>query len=163
MSSKNTKPLLAKMLAADTICVNQTVSNWEQATDLVGNLLVSAGTVDGRYVDAMKRVLQEMGPYAVIAPGIVLLHARPEDGVRDPTFGLATLKEPVPFGNPANDPVDLVFAFGTTDKESHIHALKELANILSQPDLVKRIRTAEKPEDILEILEEETQIEGSES
>jgi mannitol/fructose-specific phosphotransferase system IIA component (Ntr-type) len=159
MSSQETLPTLVDLIATETIRVHQTASDWEQATDLVGNLLVNAGTVDARYVDAMKEVLQEMGPYAVIAPGIVLLHARPEDGVKEPTFGLVTLKDPVPFGNTANDPVDLVFAFGATDKESHIHALKDLANILSQPNLLNRIRAAEKPDDILAILQEETQVE----
>jgi PTS system ascorbate-specific IIA component len=58
----------------------------------------------------MRRVLQELGPYAVIAPGIALLHARPDDGVLAPCLALITLSRAVEFGSEQNDPVDLVFA-----------------------------------------------------
>jgi mannitol/fructose-specific phosphotransferase system IIA component (Ntr-type) len=63
-----------------------------------------------------------------------------------------TLSHPVDFGNPENDPVDLVFAFGATDKDSHIQALKDLADILAKPKLVERIRSAESKDEILDLL-----------
>jgi PTS system ascorbate-specific IIA component len=146
-------PRLVDLMGIEMIAVNQRASDWEQAADLVGSLLVEAETVRPRYIEAMKDVLQKMGPYAVIAPGIVLLHARPEDGVQEPTFALVTLDKPVNFGNTANDPVDLVFAFGAMDKESHIHALKDLADILCRPKLLEEIRAAETSEEIAEILQ----------
>jgi PTS system ascorbate-specific IIA component len=154
-------PKLVDLLGIEMISVNQTASDWKQAADLVGVLLVEAETVSPRYVDAMKEVLQEMGPYAVIAPGIVLLHARPEDGVKEPTFALVTLEEPVNFGNAANDPVDLVFAFGALDKESHVHALRDLADLLTRPGLLDEIRTAESSQAVFEILHEGIQAENS--
>jgi mannitol/fructose-specific phosphotransferase system IIA component (Ntr-type) len=143
---------LKHMLTPETVRARLTADNWEVAADLVGNLLVEAGTVEAIYVTAMKDVLREMGGYAVLAPGIVLLHARPEQGVIHPTFGLVTLNKAVPFGNEQNDPVDIVFAFGAVDKEGHLQALKELAGILSDEATIQRIRSAADDGELLRVL-----------
>jgi PTS system ascorbate-specific IIA component len=134
---------LGQLLTPETVQAQAQAGDWEAATDLVGRLLVAQGSVEPRYVDAMKRVLREMGPYAVIAPGIVLLHARPEDGVRQPCLGLVTLATPVKFGHSQNDPVDLVFALGARDKKAHISALQQLAGLLGKPEALAGLRAAQ--------------------
>jgi mannitol/fructose-specific phosphotransferase system IIA component (Ntr-type) len=101
---------LASMITEKTVRAKVSVESWEAAVDHVGTLLVGANKIRPEYISAMKRVFKEIGPYAVLAPGIVLLHARPEDGVIEPCLGLITLAEPVAFGHSENDPVDLVFA-----------------------------------------------------
>jgi len=145
-------PNLLDLLTELTIQAQQSVSTWEEAADLAGKLLVDAGTVEQRYVDAIKQVFRDMGAYAVIAPGIVLLHARPEDGVIEPTFCMVTLATPVPFGNPDNDPVDIVIAFGAVDKQAHITALQQLAKLLMDPVAMKRIRTASDDQELVSVI-----------
>lgn len=148
----NNRPNLLDLLTKRTVQARQSVSTWEEATDRVGKLLVGAGTVEQRYVDAMKQVFRDMGAYAVIAPGIVLLHARPEDGVIEPTFGMVTLATPVPFGHPENDPVDIVLAFGAVDKQAHITALQQLAKLLMDPATVEHIRTASDDQELVSVI-----------
>lgn len=143
---------LSSLISHETVRAKVSVNNWEEATETVGELLVSAGKITADYVTAMKRVLKEMGPYAVIAPGIVLLHARPEDGVVIPCLGLVTLTDPVPFGHSENDPVDLVFALGAVDKQAHISALQQLAEMLGDPDKLQEIRSAANDNSLLKIL-----------
>lgn len=138
--------LLKDMLKLETVRAKIKVDSWQHATDTVGRLLVDAGMVEERYVGKMKQVLDEIGPYAVIAPGVVLLHARPEDGVLHTCIGLLTLTDAVEFGHSQNDPVDIVLAFGATDKRSHIYALQQLAERLDDPGSVKRIRSANSEE-----------------
>lgn len=133
---------LSNLLNSNTVEAKVQVRDWEEAADRVGSLLVASGSVESSYVQAMKRVLREMGPYAVIAPGIVLLHARPEDGVKAPCLGLITLSTPVEFGHSENDPVDLVFALGAMDKKAHIHALQQLARLLGDPQALASLRSA---------------------
>lgn len=144
------------LISKETINAKVQVKNWEEATEAVGNLLVSAGKIKPDYITAMKRVLKEMGPYAVIAPGIVLLHARPEDGVIEPCLGLITLVHPVPFGHSENDPVDLVFALGAVDKQAHITALQQLAEMLGDAGKLREIRSAHNDSLLLKILVGET-------
>lgn len=143
-ASSNARPLeLERLIGPATVKARVSVDGWEAAVESIGRLLVQAGKVSPAYVLAMKRVLKEMGPYAVIAPGIVLLHARSEDGVLEPCLGLLTLQEGVPFGHSENDPVDLVFALGAVDKQAHIEALKALAERLGDPAFLQLLRGAQ--------------------
>jgi ascorbate PTS system EIIA or EIIAB component len=143
---------LSAMVTEKTIQAKVTVDSWETATDYVGDLLVKANKIKIEYISAMKRVLKELGPYAVLAPGIVLLHARPEDGVLEACLGLITLADPVPFGHSENDPVDLVFALGAVDKQTHISALQELAGMLGNPDKLKELRSAQTDQTLYQVL-----------
>lgn len=140
--SGQTQINLSAMVSVDSSRVNVNVKSWNEATDMVGNLLLKAGKITVGYVEAMKHVFKEMGPYAVIAPGIVLLHARPEDGVLKPCLGILTLSTPVPFGHSQNDPVDIVLALGAIDKNSHVIALQQLGELLSDADKLTGIRSA---------------------
>jgi PTS system ascorbate-specific IIA component len=135
-----------------TISTRVEAGDWEAAVDYVGQLMVDAGLVEATYVEAMKKTIQELGPYSVIAPGIAMPHARPEDGVIKPGFALITLSKPVNFGSSENDPVDIVIAFAATDKEKHIAALADIANLLSNEKLVKKIRDSDSKEQILQVI-----------
>jgi mannitol/fructose-specific phosphotransferase system IIA component (Ntr-type) len=141
------------MITLETASAQARVESWEIAVDRVGTLLVAAGKVRPSYIPAMKRVLQEMGPYAVIAPGIVLLHARPEDGVLEPCLGLVTLATPVPFGHSENDPVDLVFALGAVDKQAHIAALQQLAGMLGDAETLEKMRQAKTDQELVDVFD----------
>jgi PTS system ascorbate-specific IIA component len=153
-NSKPSSPLtseikLSNLLTLETVRAKVAVTDWEAAAEVVGALLVNAGRIEPSYIEAMKRVLKEMGPYAVIAPGIVLLHARPEDGVLEPCLGLATLSTPVEFGHSENDPVDLVFALGAKDKKAHINALQQLAKLLGDEQALAELRAAPDADSLL--------------
>lgn len=141
---------LKELLTIDQVRANIAVEDWKEAADIIGELLVEAEKVEPEYVEKMKQALDDMGPYMVVAPGVALLHARPEDGVLEPCVALITLEEPVEFGHEENDPVDIVFAFGATDKESHIPALKTLAKQLKSKDVIKAIRSAQTDENLHE-------------
>lgn len=141
---------LIHLLNEQTVRARVAVADWEAAADQVGWLLVDAGYVEPNYIQAMKQVLRDMGPYAVIAPGIVLLHARPEDGVLVPCLGLLTLSTPVEFGHSENDPVDIVLALGAKDKMTHISALQQLAILLGDPAGLVAIRSAPDDKILLE-------------
>jgi len=100
----------------------------------------------------MKQNILLLGPYIVLMPGVALLHARPEDGVLRPCMGVMTLMKPVEFGHPTNDPVDVIVVFGATDKRSHIDALRVLAERLSDPHIIERMRVAETDAELLTLL-----------
>jgi ascorbate PTS system EIIA or EIIAB component len=119
------------------------VADRAAALDAAGHLLVGCGAVEERYVAALHRTFEELGPYAVIAPGIAIPHARPEDGVIRAAIAVLSLAEPVAFGHSANDPVDLVLAFAAVDKQGHLLALQQLAELLGDDDAVARLRAAD--------------------
>lgn len=151
MKQSDKNPLV-KMISRKTIALDVEARNWEEAVKIAGNLLVDAGSVEPRYVIAMIESVKQLGPYVVIAPGVAMPHARPEDGVHEPCMSLVTLKQPVAFGNKNNDPVKIVFSFGTVDKKKHIEALTKLARIIGDKeklDILKKARTVEVVEEII--------------
>ena len=99
----------------------------------------------------MIRVATEFGPYIVVAPGIALPHARPEDGVIEASIAIVRLKTPVNFGNEDNDPVYFVVALAAVDQEQHIDGLRQLALVLGDDDKIIAIKEATTREELLDI------------
>ncbi|MBP2660242.1 MAG: modulated transcriptional regulator, MtlR family [Firmicutes bacterium] len=97
----------------------------------------------------MINCVKKIGPYIVIAPGIAMPHSRPEDGVKKICLSMVRLATPVSFSSLKNDPVDLVFAFGAVDYESHFRVLSELWQILNDPSAIKILRSCKDKTQIL--------------
>lgn len=131
------------------------VDGWEDAVEAAAGLLVDAGAVAEEYVAACVAMVSEHGPYMVVAPGIALAHARPENGARSLGLAVAVLATPVEFGHPDNDPVDLVFAFGSPDSDQHVEMLAALAGGLSGV-LPERLRAATDDDEAAALLREVT-------
>lgn len=143
---------LDQLLTSSTIALQAQAANWEQAVRLAGKLLLLDGSITAEYIDAMVNAVKEIGPYMVIAPGIALAHARPEDGVLSVCMSLVRLADPVEFGAEKNDPVDLVFALGGSDNKEHISALKQLAEFLQDESLVASLRVCKTVREAQEIV-----------
>lgn len=109
----------------------RSAADWQGAIRLACGLLEERAAVRSEYADRCIATVEEHGPYIVLTPGIALAHARPEDGVQRLGVSVVTLAEPVEFGHLDNDPVDVVFAFGSPDDEQHLAVLAELARQLA--------------------------------
>ena len=129
------------------------VEGWQAAIEAACQPLLDGGSVDARYVERCVEMVSTHGPYIVVAPGIALAHARPEDGAIKLGLAVATLSEPVDFGHEQNDPVNLVFAFATPDREQHIHLLAAIAEGISR-GLAEKLRRAGDPATARTVLEE---------
>jgi transcriptional antiterminator/mannitol/fructose-specific phosphotransferase system IIA component (Ntr-type) len=141
--------MLRNLLTENTISLGVSANTWEEAVRLSGNLMVKAGCVEPTFVDAMVEFVKTNGPYVVIAPGIAIPHARPEDGVKKMCISLITLDNPVEFGSEDNDPVDLVIGLAAIDNSSHLDALAELIEILGDNQKQCIIRNAKSVEEIM--------------
>ncbi len=141
--------MLSDYITPDRIRLQVEAADWRDAVRQGGKLLEEAGLCEPRYVQAMIAAVEEMGPYMVLAPGLALAHARPEDGVLEIGMSIITLKEPVEFGSEVNDPVKLVISFGGLDKESHIGMLKELAQFLVIEENQAMLREATSVEKVM--------------
>jgi mannitol/fructose-specific phosphotransferase system IIA component (Ntr-type) len=88
----------------------------------------------------MKRVVKEFGPYIVVWPGVAMLHANCAEGVRQPGMSLVTLQNPVEFGHPENDPVDIILALSIPQGYSITLALDQLNRLLTDEKALQRLR-----------------------
>ncbi|NIM93560.1 MAG: PTS transporter subunit EIIA [Anaerolineales bacterium] len=143
---------LRELLRLQLADVKVSVNNWEDAVRAAGDLLVKDDAVEPRFIEAMIQVAKDLGPYIVIAPGIALPHARPEDGVKRTSISMITLTHPVEFGNEFNDPIHLVVALAATDHEQHVNGLADLAKVLSKEDNVERLKTVATIDELIAIM-----------
>jgi PTS system ascorbate-specific IIA component len=144
--------MFADTIDERAIAVGAEAASWQAAVELSGGLLVESGVAEERYVPAMVRTVEELGPYVVIAPGVAIPHARPEDGAMKPGISLVILREPVEFGSEENDPVDLLFAFATTGADAHVELIRTLADFIGEQEnleRLRRVRTEEEARDVL--------------
>jgi mannitol/fructose-specific phosphotransferase system IIA component (Ntr-type) len=142
---------LRDLVRPNNVAVDVEVKDWQAAIRAAGQLMFKDGAVEERFADAMIRVAKEFGPYIVVAPGIALPHARPEDGVIKATIAILRLKTPVNLGNKDNDPVYLVVALAAVDHEQHIDGLRELASVLGDDANIQRIKDSKTSQELLEI------------
>ena len=117
-----------------------------------GKTMLENGIIEERYIDAMIRVLKELGPYIVVCPGVAIPHAGPDDGAKKVGLAVITLKNPITFGNEKNDPVKVCFAFATPDKKQHVKILGSIARILQNKEDMERIANAQTPEEVIKVL-----------
>ncbi len=137
------KKTLVELLQNDMIELNVPAKDWKEALKKSVDLLIESGGVEPRYYDAILESIEEFGPYVVIAPGLALGHAGTDKGVNFTCFSLITLKEPVNFGVPENDPVEIVFSFAAPTKDDHIEALRQLALFCMESENLQLIKEAE--------------------
>lgn len=109
-----------------TIKLKADADNWKEAVHIAGRSLLDLQAIEPRFIEAMIYTILDFGPYMVLWPGVALLHARPEDGVRHLCLSLTTFRKPVKFGHPQHDPVDIAIVLGAVDNRAHIPALLEL-------------------------------------
>jgi ascorbate PTS system EIIA or EIIAB component len=143
---------LATLLDERTVRARVEAHSADDAIAAAGRLLVDTGAADEGYIGAMQAALREIGPYVVVAPGVAIPHARPEDGAHDVGVSVVTLSSPVAFGHDVNDPVDLVVAFAATDKTAHLEMLRQLAALLADHDALTTLRAQEGDADLLAAL-----------
>ena len=143
---------LIDLLQEDMIKLDVEAQDWEEALAAGVQLLIDSGGVEPCYLDNMIGMIKEIGPYVVIAPGLALGHTGPDKGVNQTCFSLITLKNPVNFGVPDNDPVDIVFCFAAPNKEEHMQALRQMALFCCEAQNLDFIRTANSPKLVRESL-----------
>lgn len=122
--------------------------DWRTAVRAAGDALVAGGITTDDYTDAMISAIEELGPYIVIAPGFALAHARPSEAVKRTGLSWITLAEPVEFGSPTNDPVDLVVGLAALDKNEHLQVMAKLAGVLANPDTLAKLRASTDREEV---------------
>lgn len=145
-------PGLAELLTEDVVAVNVAADNWQAVVDLSCKPLIARAAIETEYVTAIRELLGEYGPYMVLWPHVVLLHAHPEDGARDLGISMMTLEEPVAFGPLPEHQVLVASTLSTTDTRSHLRLLDDLRQVFSHPAFLEGAQAVETGEGLLNLV-----------
>ena len=152
INKKEIQPMLEDVLKDSNILLNQQVNTWEESIRRVSEPLITQQVIEPSYVTAMIDSVKEYGPYIVIGKYIALAHARPEDGVNQLGISVATIDEPIEFGNEENDPVKIIFCLAAIDSYSHLNIMKSLIELINDEEKVDRLSRETDIERFKEIL-----------
>ncbi len=146
------KPMLSELITGDMIQLQGQASDWQEAIRTAAEPLVKSGSIQPEYITAMIKSVQELGPYVVLAPKIAVPHARPEQGVNRIGISLLTLTESVSFTEDGKTPVNLIIVLAAADSESHLKALAQLSELLSDEENIEKILQANSKATVLQLI-----------
>ncbi|SHF26333.1 transcriptional antiterminator, BglG family [Seinonella peptonophila] len=115
--------------------------DWQDAIRLGTRSLLEQGYIESRYHKKIIENLQTIGPYMVVAPGVILSHAGPDDGVRTNAFSIVTLDQGVDFGDPLNTPVQLIWTLALKETKNELLIEKIMEVILDQHTVSQLLST----------------------
>lgn len=141
-----------QLITKEVVRVKVKCDTWKQAIHEGADLLVKSGAITDEYENAILDNFKELGPYMVIAPRIVLSHARPENGVNNTAMSIITLETPIEFGSDLNDPVTLVVTLAASDNSSHMETLAKLMELFMNAEDMDKIFEAASEEELLQII-----------
>lgn len=143
--------MLLELLTEKVIELDVEARDSIDAIKKAGDLMVKAGKVTEEYVESMIEMSEKIKGYIVIAPGIAMPHARPENGVCEIGVSLITLKDAVKFGNQSNDPVKLVISLAAKDSSAHVKLLQQLSMVLGNDTILEEILKCKSKGEVLKL------------
>ncbi|MFF6009523.1 PTS sugar transporter subunit IIA [Rahnella sp. R3(2024)] len=144
--------MLNDWLTSDRIQIRTDITDWRQAVQVSAEPLLKDGTITPEYLTAIFAQREKLGPYFVLAPGIAMPHARPEEGAKGLGLSLLTLPQGVTFNSEDNDPVYTVVMLSAPDKHSHIELISELAELFSSDEDMQKIHQAKDIKTIQDVI-----------
>jgi PTS system ascorbate-specific IIA component len=135
-------------LPDSAIVLGAQAEDWRAAVRLAGSALAASGAARPAYADEMIRMIEEHGPYVVIAPGLALAHARPGPAVIADGLAVVTLSDPVSFGHPHNDPVSVIIGLAIERSDVHLASVADLANVFNDSSAIPALRDAKSIDDV---------------
>jgi PTS system ascorbate-specific IIA component len=139
-------------LPQSAIVIAAEAADWRAAVTLAAEALASSGAARPEYAGEMIRMIEEHGPYVVIAPGLALAHARPGPAVLGDGLSIVTLATPVNFGHPHNDPVSVVLGLAVANAAEHLAAVAALANVFNDSHAIEELAAAETADEVQRIM-----------
>jgi len=144
---------IRSIISEKTIKLKAKSAVWEEAIKEGTDLLYLDKSAQSPYYETVIDHFNQYGPYMVVAPGVVLSHARPEDGALKLALSLVTFKNGIDFRDDFKEDVRLVVTLTVVDKTSHLEILAQLMKLLTDKEDVEKMINANSKEEILQIFD----------
>lgn len=136
----------------ECIRLGATAATWREAVLQAADVLAEVGAVTPKYGERMLRVIDTFGPYVVVAPGVALVHARPDVDVRENAAALLTFPDGVSFGHSEHDPVRAVVALAVRRPEDHVKIIAVLAKSIDREGALEWLLERDDPVDLADAI-----------
>ncbi len=148
-------PTLEEVLKKEYFVANIDAYDWEDAVVQAAEPLLEAKAIRKEYLQEIFALKNEHGQYAVMAKGICLVHAAP-DNRNKLSMSLATLKDPITIqANEDEEPqvIKVMMVFAIKDSVRYAKAIDELFTMFTEyPDLADRLCEGKTAKDLVDIV-----------
>ena len=144
--------MISTWLTEKKIQIVDSVSDWRQAVTISAEPLLADESINEHYIEAIFRSHEELGPYYVLAPGLAMPHARPEQGAKKNGLSLLHIKEGVSFDADENDPINVVIMLCAVSGDEHIRMITALAEIFCNEARLESLLNASTIEEINSVI-----------
>lgn len=144
--------MMMTWLPTENIQIVDSVSDWKQAIRLSAQPLLAKEAINEGYLQAIFNSHQKLGPYYVLAPGLAMPHARPEQGAMKNGLSLLHIKQGVYFDAEENDPIHVVIMLSALSGDEHITMITALAGIFSDDERLSALLKASSIETIQAVI-----------
>ncbi|WP_261810655.1 BglG family transcription antiterminator [Levilactobacillus humaensis] len=150
----NNRPSLADLLTVAHIQLLDTAVDWQSAVHTAMAPLERDNSVEARYADQIINITLDNGPYMMIKDGVMLAHAKPEDGVNQLGMSLLILKKPTTMVvDGKSKRLQVIFGLASVDRDAHVHALSQLLALLQDEGLYQKLLGANNLEIVQEVIQ----------
>ena len=129
------------LLKRENVQICETPGNWRDAIKISVLPLEQGGYVKSCYKEGIIENVEKLGPYIIIADHIALPHARPEQGAVKTQIGITLFRQDIEFDGKETT-ARLFVTLAAKDNNSHLDALVQISELLSDEDKVERILKA---------------------
>lgn len=126
------------LLKQENVQICETADNWRDAIKISVLPLEKSGYVESCYKDGIIENIEKLGPYIIIADHIALPHARPEQGAIETQIGITLFRQDIEFDG-RETTARLFVTLAAKDNNSHLDALVQISELLSDEDEVEKI------------------------
>lgn len=141
--------LLSDIIGNDQILLQIEASDWKEAILQASKPLIENGAVNYSYVQKIIEINEGKPQAMVIAQHIAIPHTKPEFGANRCAMGIATVKQPLPFGESENNPVKYIFFLSALDNHQHLPAMSQLLALFNEEHFFQILDHAKSAEEIL--------------
>lgn len=128
------------ILSKNNIKIIDSVNDWKEAVKLSVEMLINEGSAKPEYLTNIYKNVEELGPYMLLCPEVVMPHARPEDGALNKSISFLKLNKPINFFD--NDTL-LYISISSIDSDSHIDYIQSIVKVVSEDELLHKLLKAE--------------------
>lgn len=143
------------LLKRENVRICEGSADWRDAIRIAVHPLEEHGYVEPRYKEEVISNVEKLGPYIVIADHVALPHARPEQGAIKTQIGVTLFRKDV-FFDGKDLPARLFVTLAAQDSNSHLDALMEISQLLSDEQTVEQILEAPDEEQLYRYFANET-------
>jgi PTS system nitrogen regulatory IIA component len=145
---------LTNLFNPDCIALDNPAKNRADAFAAAGDLFAKQVGIDANAVVGFLNAREDLGSTALGA-GVAIPHGRVK-GLKQPAAAFMTLREPIEFAAPDNEPVSTLIFLLVPEKatQQHLEILSSIAQLLSDADARSTLASATDPLKVCALLQQ---------